>query len=154
MVGGSNCTHIGCNSGQTPASSSFSSTTSLGYGTTVGAAGGVAIGTDSSNNGATTSVANQIQLGTANHTVNFPGTMSIPTGGAAAIAGTGTLAAGTVTISTTAVTANSLIFLTDTASSLTNVGTLSVSSKTAGTSFTVKSANALDTSTFNWHIIN
>ena len=76
------------------------------------------------------------------------------TTGSNASAGTGTLASGTVTISTTAVTANSLIFLTDTASSLTNVGTLSVSAKSAGTSFTVTSANALDTSTFNWLIIN
>lgn len=79
--------------------------------------------------------------------------LNIPTGSNAA-AGTGTLSGGTVTISTTAVTSSSLIFLTDTASSLTNVGTLSVSSKTAGVSFTVTSANALDTSTFNWIIVN
>ena len=72
----------------------------------------------------------------------------------AANAGTGTLSGGTVTISTTAVTANSLIFLQDTSSSITNVGTLIVSSKTAGTSFTVTSTLALDTSTFNWLIIN
>lgn len=69
-------------------------------------------------------------------------------------AGTGTLSGGTVTISTTAVTASSLIFLTDTTASLTNVGVLSISSKSAGTSFTVTSANVLDTSTFNWFIIN
>lgn len=69
-------------------------------------------------------------------------------------AGTGTLSGGTATISTTAVTANSLIFLTDTASSLTNVGVMSVTSKSAGTSFTVTSTNVLDTSTFNWLIIN
>lgn len=74
--------------------------------------------------------------------------------GSNASAGTGTMAAGTVTISTTAVTANSLIFLTDTASTLTNVGTLSVSAKSAGTSFTVTSSNVLDTSTFNWFIVN
>ena len=79
--------------------------------------------------------------------------LNIPTGSNAS-AGTGTLSGGTVTISTTAVTSNSLIFLTDTASSLTNVGTLSVSSKIANTSFTVTSANALDGSTFNWFIIN
>lgn len=74
--------------------------------------------------------------------------------GTNASAGTGTLSGGTVTISTTAVTANSLIFLTDTASSLTNVGQTSVTAKSAGTSFTVTSSNALDTSTFNWLIIN
>lgn len=74
--------------------------------------------------------------------------------GTNASAGTGTLVGGTVTISTTAVTANSLIFLTDTTASFTNVGVMSVSSKSAGTSFTVTSANVLDTSTFNWLIIN
>lgn len=76
------------------------------------------------------------------------------TTGSNANAGTATLTGGTVTVSTTAVTANSLIFLTDAAASLTNVGPLSVTSKTAGTSFTVTSTNVLDTSTFNWLIIN
>lgn len=76
------------------------------------------------------------------------------TTGANTSAGTGTLVAGTATISTTAVTASSLIFLTDTASSITNVGSLTVSAKTAGTSFVVTSTLALDTSTFNWLIIN
>lgn len=74
--------------------------------------------------------------------------------GANKSAGSGTLSSGTATISTTAVTASSLIFLTDATSSLTNVGVLSVSSKSAGTGFTVTSANVLDTSTFNWLIIN
>ena len=69
-------------------------------------------------------------------------------------AGTGTLSGGTTTISNTLVTASSLIFLQDTNSVLTNVGTLSVTAKSAGTSFTVTSSNALDTSTFNWLIIN
>lgn len=79
--------------------------------------------------------------------------LNIPTGANAA-AGTGTLSSGTVTISTTAVTSSSLIFLTDTASSVTNVGTLTVSAKTAGVSFVVTSANVLDSSTFNWLIVN
>ena len=79
--------------------------------------------------------------------------LSIATGTNAS-AGTGTLVGGTVTISTTAVTSSSLIFLQDTSSSITNVGTLTVSAKTAGTSFTVTSTMALDTSTFNWFIIN
>lgn len=79
--------------------------------------------------------------------------LNIPTG-ANASAGTGTLSGGTVTISTTAVTSSSLIFLTDTASSVTNVGSLTVSAKTAGVSFVVTSTLALDTSTFNWLIVN
>jgi hypothetical protein len=77
MVGGSNCTHVGVNSGQAVASSSFSNTTSLGYGTTVGAAGGVAIGTDNANSGATTSTANTIQLGTSLHTLQTSGKVKI-----------------------------------------------------------------------------
>lgn len=88
-----------------------------------------------------------LTLGTAGNKINI-------TTGTNASAGTGTLTAGTVTISTTAVTASSLIFLTDTASSITNVGTLTVSAKVAGTSFTVTSTLALDTSTFNYWIIN
>lgn len=88
-----------------------------------------------------------LTLGTAGNKINI-------TTGSNASAGTGTLSGGTVTISTTAVTASSLIFLTDATASLTNVGTLSVTSKSAGVSFTVTSANVLDSSTFNWLIIN
>lgn len=67
--------------------------------------------------------------------------------------GTGTLVSGAATISNAAVTANSKIFLSDTTSSITNLGALTVASQTAGTGFTVKSANVLDTSAFNWMII-
>ena len=74
--------------------------------------------------------------------------------GTNASAGTGSLTGGIATVPTTAVTANSLILLTCTNASTTNVGTLTISSKTAGASFTVTSTNALDTSTFNWLIIN
>ena len=74
--------------------------------------------------------------------------LKIATGSNASI-GTGTLSAGTVTISTTAVTASSRIFLTGTAQH-----TLYVSATVAGTSFTVTSANSSDNSTFNWLIIN
>jgi hypothetical protein len=75
-------------------------------------------------------------------------------GGSNAKIGTGTLTAGTATISTTAVTANSRIFVTDTnTGSLVNVGSLVVSAKNAGTSFVVTSTNALDVSTFDWMIV-
>lgn len=67
--------------------------------------------------------------------------------------GTGTLTAGTVTIANTSVTANTRVFLTDTSSSTTNVGSLTVSAISAGTSFTVTSTLALDTSTFNWMLV-
>lgn len=67
--------------------------------------------------------------------------------------GSGTLASGTVTISSATVTAGSVIFLTDTTNSITNLGALTISSQTAGTGFTVKSSNVLDTSTFNYMIV-
>lgn len=77
------------------------------------------------------------------------------TAGSNTAVGTGTLTGGSVTVSNTSVTANSLIFLTDTtAGALTNVGSLVVSAKVASTSFTVTSTNVLDTSTFNYLIIN
>lgn len=95
-----------------------------------------------------------LTLGAGSITLSAAGAkINIGTGSNAS-AGTGTLSSGTAIISTTAVTSSSLIFLTDTASSLTNVGTLSVSAKSAGVSFTVTSANALDGSTFNWFLIN
>lgn len=75
-------------------------------------------------------------------------------GGTNAKIGSGTLTAGTVTITTTAVTANSRIFVTDTSTgSLVNVGSLVVSTKTAGSGFVVTSTNALDASTFDWMIV-
>lgn len=67
-------------------------------------------------------------------------------------AGKSTLSAGTVTITNANVTAASLIYITDTSvGALTNVGTLTV---VAGSgSFIVTSTNVLDTSTFNYFII-
>jgi len=67
--------------------------------------------------------------------------------------GTGTLVAGTVTISNSNVVASSKIFLSDTSSSTTNVGSLQISAKGTGT-FTVTSVNSLDTSTFDYIIVN
>jgi hypothetical protein len=49
----------------------------LGAKTLAGAAGAVAIGTDGSGNGASTTVANQIALGTANHTTKILGRLTI-----------------------------------------------------------------------------
>ena len=77
--------------------------------------------------------------------------------GSNATMGTGTLVGGTATISTTAVASNSEIFVTDTGGGvLANIGSLiaPTSGITAATSFTVTSTNTLDTSTFNWIIIN
>lgn len=72
--------------------------------------------------------------------------------GSNASAGTGTFSGGTVTISTTAVTASSLIFIQHT--SCTNCGVAYIGTVTAATSFVVNSNNASDASTFNWWLIN
>jgi len=80
--------------------------------------------------------------------------INIATGTNASV-GSSVLVAGTVTVSTTAVTANSKIFLTDvTTGSLTNIGTPTVGTITAGTSFVINSTNVLDASNVNWFIIN
>ena len=66
--------------------------------------------------------------------------------------GQATLVAGTVTVSTTAVTANSRIFLTR-ANVTGVVGTyLAVTATTAGTSFVITAGSASETSTINWII--
>lgn len=65
--------------------------------------------------------------------------------------GTATLVAGEATVSTTAVTANSRILLTGQADGGTP-GAHRVSTRTAGTSFTIKSTEAADTSTVAWVI--
>jgi hypothetical protein len=72
--------------------------------------------------------------------------------GTNATMGSATLVAGNTTISTTAVTANSRIFLTSQVDGGT-VGFLRVSSRTAGTSFVITSSSATDTSTVAWIII-
>jgi hypothetical protein len=73
--------------------------------------------------------------------------------GANATMGTGTLNGTTaVVVNTTKVTANSRIFLSIQAPGGTPSGTIYVSARTAGTSFSVKS-QALDTSTFAWLIV-
>jgi hypothetical protein len=79
--------------------------------------------------------------------------IKIATGTNASIGTSGAIAAGTVTVSTTAVTANSKIFLSR-ASAAGTLGLLSVGTITAGSSFTITSSNTLDTSTVNWWIIN
>jgi len=69
--------------------------------------------------------------------------------------GTGTLAAGSCVVSNTLVTATSRIFVTVKAlGTVTAPKALGVTSRVAGTSFTVTSADATDTSTFDYMIIN
>jgi hypothetical protein len=66
--------------------------------------------------------------------------------------GLATLAAGTVVVATTKVTANSRIFLTAQTSGAAP-GALRVSARTAGTSFTITSTSGTDTSTVAWLIM-
>lgn len=96
-----------------------------------------------------------LSLLTGSFTLSTAGSkINISTGSNASI-GTATLVAGTVTVSTTAVTANSKIFLTDaTTGALTNIGTPTVGTIIAGTSFVINSSNVLDASNVNWLIIN
>lgn len=72
--------------------------------------------------------------------------------GSNARVGTGVLTGGTQTVANTSVTASTLVFLTDTSTSVTNVGSLTVVT-TAGVGFVVTSTLALDTSTYNWMLI-
>lgn len=72
--------------------------------------------------------------------------------GAGAKIGTAVLAAGTVTVANTSVTANSRIFVTSNADGGT-VGFLRVTARTAGTSFVITSSSPLDTSTVAWMIV-
>lgn len=76
--------------------------------------------------------------------------ISIKTGTNARM-GKSVLVAGTVIVSTTAVTANSHIFLTSNSSGGT-IGDIDVTNITAGTSFTITSSSSLDTSTVAWII--
>ena len=71
--------------------------------------------------------------------------------GANAKQGTAVLVAGTVTVANTSVTANSRIMLTTQATGGT-AGFLVVSARTAGTSFTILSSSAADTSTVAFEI--
>lgn len=68
--------------------------------------------------------------------------------------GVATLVLGTVVVNTTLVTANSRIFLTVQVLGTVAVATaIAVTARTAGTSFTITSAGATDTSTVAWHIV-
>jgi hypothetical protein len=98
-------------------------------------------------------------------TLTIPGTFSAPgsvsvgtklfitTGTNASAGQTGAMTGGTITVATTAVTANSLIYLTVGVPGGT-VGSPYVSSVATGTSFTISSTSTLDTSKVNWLIIN
>lgn len=72
-------------------------------------------------------------------------------GGTAAVAGVATLTASVVTVNTTAVTANSRIYLTAQANTVT--GALRVSARTPGTSFQITSSVAAEAGAVAWQIV-
>ncbi len=73
--------------------------------------------------------------------------------GTNATMGVATLAAGTVTVNTTKVTANSRLVLTIQALGTVSIpNAIGVTARTAGTSFTITSADATDTSVIAWQI--
>lgn len=75
-------------------------------------------------------------------------------GGAAATMGVAVLVAGTVVVPTTRVTATSRIQLTAQAlGTVTIPQALAVTARTPGTSFTMTSADATDTSTVAWELV-
>lgn len=92
--------------------------------------------------------------------VNIKSVVSISSGASVSISthtsgimGIGTLSSGSAVISTNKIHTGDFVFLTDTGGSIVNLGALQVQSISNLVSFTVKSSNALDTSTFNWLII-
>lgn len=92
-------------------------------------------------------LAGSVTLPTAGNKLN------IATGSNASIGVSAAMTAGTITISTTAVTSNSIIILTHASLGGTQ-GILSVGTITDGTSFVINSSNAADTGTVNWWIVN
>jgi hypothetical protein len=66
------------------AQSTATNAVAIGYGASATGAGSVAIGRDSTNVSATTTVVNEIRLGTASHTVKIPGSVNTLTVGDAA----------------------------------------------------------------------
>ncbi len=101
----------------------------------------------------TTNLWNWQNAGTTVQSVERTGKFKFPVGGAGAVIGSAVLVTGTKTVSTTAVTASSLIFLTNGLVGGT-VGILSIGTITAGTSFVINSSSGTDTSTVNWWIVN
>lgn len=73
--------------------------------------------------------------------------------GSNARAGNATLSGGSVTISNTSITANTILIPSPARGTLTNLGTLKETARSAGTSITIGSSNVLDSSTFDYVLI-
>lgn len=103
----------------------------------------------------TSTVTNKLNIGGGHISLNTIGKTIKFTSGANGVVGSTTLAGGTKTVSTTAVTATSHIFVT-----VRTLGTVAapkamlVNTIVAGTSFVITSADATDTSTVDWIIFD
>lgn len=128
--------------------SSAGSTINITLPNTVSGLTGVSANTLTAASGAITATNGNLVLATAGNK------LSIATGANASV-GSIALVGGTITVSTTAVTASSLIFVTVGALGTVAVAkAMHVSNIVAGTSFDITSADNTDTSTVNWLIIN
>lgn len=96
-------------------------------------------------------ITGNLQLTTTGNKLLINATVNTAAAGAST-AGSTTLIAGTIVVSTTAVTANSIILIT--AQSGTITGSLKISARSAGTSFTILSTVLTDTPLVGWLIIN
>jgi hypothetical protein len=129
---------------QSSGTTTFSIPTSPSVAGTLTAATGLTATT-----GAITASNGNLVLGSAGNKI------TVATGTNASAGTSGAMTAGVVTVNTTAVTANSLIFAIPKAlGTVTVPSSVYVSSITAGTSFTLTSSAATDTSTWNWWLIN
>jgi hypothetical protein len=92
---------------------------------------------------------------TSKFKVDTNGKITVPSAAGAPTAGTATLVGGTVTVNTTAITANSKVMLSRNTTGGT-LGHLSApqASRTAGTSFVINSSSGTETSTVDWHFID
>jgi hypothetical protein len=101
----------------------------------------------------TDNTVDRLQVDGSLNLVTAGGKVKIATGTNASVGVSAAMTAGTITISTTAVTASSRIFLTHATIGGT-AGVLSVGTIVAGTSFVINSSNSADTGTISWWIIN
>lgn len=126
--------------------------TSVGALTTAGSSANLTIGGSATVNGGITSTTGNITSTAGDVIISTAGKGLQIKGGSNAKIGTSVLVGGTVTVSTIAVTANSVVFLTVQVAGGTT-GNLSIGTVTAGTSFVINSTSAIDTSTVGWVII-
>lgn len=104
--------------------------------------------------GAITATNGNFVLGTAGNKVISTSVATTTTGGANSF-GSVALVGGTATVATSAVTANSLIYLTCQALGTVIIASaLAVTSKSANTNFVITASDATDTSTIAWFIVN